>query len=181
MPEANLNMLPIRQLTADLFRKTRLKLFKKSCFVIVLAFCPFDGTRKYVVINDTSEIGNTQHNRYDRQPNAPEKKKVIEIKVIIAIKPFADVIHPTVLGLSFTVNISPTKLKVNAPIITLPIPSMGKKICITRKFGANKHPRVPMTTANVPSNSNFLLSNLTHKIPNRTAKMTETMLDRVTN
>lgn len=149
-------MIPIRQLAADFCRKTCLKLFMKSCFLIVLAFGFDDGTQRYTAVKDTSEMGSANHNRYERQFAAPEKNRAITRDPRMAANDPPAIIHPTAFGLSLKIKNSPTKVRAIAPIIVVPIPSMGKKICMNRKLGATRHPRIPIVTAMLPRNNSFL-------------------------
>ena len=64
--------------------------------------------------------------------------------------------QPIAFDLFSKIKNSPTNVKAIAVIATVPMPSIGKKICITKKFGAKKQPKFPKITVTQPSKSNFL-------------------------
>jgi hypothetical protein len=148
---------------------------------MILGFWGTDGTPKYTAAKDTSEIGRANKSRKGRQFPGPEKNRPITRDPIIADEELPDNIHPIAFGLLLTTKNSPTKVNAMAPIATVPIPSMGKKICINKKFGAKKQPKIPKVTAKLPINNSLLWLYLTVKKPSSTAKTTDTTLEMVTN
>lgn len=177
---AAVNMLPIRQAAADLFRKTCLKLLKKASLPTV-SLCLFedDGTPKKAATKAISETGNANHKRYERQlPTSAKNRLITRVPAMLA-KDGPVIIHPVAFGLFFKANISPTNVIVITITTVVPIPSMAKKTCRKMKFGAKEQPKAPNGMHEAPRTSSFLWLNLTLRTPNSTAKIAETKLATV--